>query len=292
MMSKPAVLINIVLYYPDKKKILDLIDICAQYENTKILLFDNSEDTQPFKFDNNKNIFLFKSPKNVGVGGAHYAACKMAETENFDFVLFLDQDSQLPSGFLTKMIFGFYRLQQLHPRLCAIGPSWSDPRFLGRQQTSKLKNNLRKILKAPNLSHVLISSGMLIGVPTLKNIGYPKREYFIDLVDVEWCLRAKYKNYQVVELADVQMDHMLGEVKLIRNSPLRYRKPMRYYFGIRNSFFLFNDKQISFQFRFFILVSNILEIRKIPFVPNPIASFLAACRGLKDGFLLRNNLEM
>lgn len=285
MMSKPAVLINIVLYHPDKKKILDLIDICSQYEKVKILLFDNTEDSQAFEVDNNKNIILFKSPKNVGVGGAHYTACQMAEAGNFDFVLFLDQDSQLPSGFINDMISGFYRLKKLHPRLCAIGPTWSDSRFMGVQKISRLKNKLRKLLRAPDLSHILISSGMLIWIPTLKDIGYPKREYFIDLVDVEWCLRASYKKYQVVELTDIQMEHTLGEVKLVRNFPLRYRNPVRYYYGIRNSLFLFSEKQISFQFRFFILLSNLFEMRKIPFVPKPITSLLAALSGLKDGLL-------
>jgi GT2 family glycosyltransferase len=88
-MSKPAVLINIVLYHPDRNRIISLINICSQYEKIKILLFDNTETSQVFDLDDNKNIILFKSPKNVGVGGAHYLACQMAEAENFDFLIIL-----------------------------------------------------------------------------------------------------------------------------------------------------------------------------------------------------------
>jgi rhamnosyltransferase len=282
MMSKPAVLINIVLYHPDRKKILSLINICSQYENYKILLFDNTEDSQAFEL-NNKNIILFQSPKNVGVGGAHYTACQMAEAENFDFVLFLDQDSQLPSGFISDMILGFYRLKKLYPHLCAIGPTWND--FdLGDSKTRALKDKLRRLLKAPNLKHVLISSGMLIWVPTLNPIGYPKKEYFIDLVDTEWCLRALYKNYQVLMLPDVKMLHRIGEVKKLRKFLVQYEKPIRYYYSIRNSLLLFNEKNILFSHKIFILAGNLFKLRKIVFSPTPMKSFIAACRGIKDGF--------
>jgi rhamnosyltransferase len=288
MMSKPAVLINIVLYHPDKDKIWNLISICSQYEKTKILLFDNSEDSQSFEIDNNKNIFLIKSPKNVGVGGAHYTACKMAEAENFDFVLFLDQDSQLPVDFISNMISGFYRLKKLHANLCAIGPTWNDPE-LGQSLTRALKDKLRSLLKAPNLKHVLISSGMLIWVPTLKYIGYPKKEYFIDLVDTEWCLRALYKKYEIVMLPNVHMLHRIGEVKKIRKLLFQYAKPIRYYYSLRNSLFLFHEKNISLSSKLFILIGNLFKLRKIVFSPAPIESLAAAYQGLKDGFLLKNN---
>ncbi|MFZ0219864.1 MAG: glycosyltransferase [Candidatus Aquirickettsiella sp.] len=289
MMSKPAVLINIVLYYPDKKKILELIDICSQYEKIKILLFDNSEGPQSFELDNNKNIILFKSPKNVGVGGAHYTACKMAEAKNFDFVLFLDQDSQLPSGFLKDMLSEFYRLQKLHLRLCAIGPSWSDPE-LGKSLTRLLKDKLRSLLKAPNLKHVLISSGMLIWVPSLEHIGYPKKEYVIDLVDTEWCLRALYKKYQILMLPDIHMLHRIGEVKKFSKLSFQYEQPIRYYYSLRNSLLLFQEKNISIICKFFILAGNLFKLRKIIFSPTPIKSFIAAGRGIKDGFLSREGV--
>lgn len=295
-MIKPAVLINIVLFHPDINKLLDLIDVCSQYVNAKIFLFDNSENQQSLDLILTHNLVLFQSQKNVGVGGAHYAACKMAEAENFDFVLFLDQDSQLPPDFIKAMLSGFYRLQKSHPRLCAIGPSWKDPRLFDWQQAKKLKNKHRTRLKTKlrdklRLKNILISSGMLICVDALNNIGYPKKEYFIDLVDTEWCLRALSKNYQVLTLVDVHMQHTIGEVKITRNSFLQYQKPIRYYYSIRNSFYLFSEKKISLVLRIFLLVRNILEIRKIPFLPKPLTSFIAAVCGLKDG-LLKKNLNL
>lgn len=286
-MSQPTVLINIVLYQPDKEKLLDLIKICSQYNKIKILLFDNSESPL-FKFDLNENIILFQSWKNVGIGGAHYAACKMAETENFDFILFLDQDSQLPSSFLEDMLAGFFSLKKIYPRLCAIGPSWRDPEF---KKSRVLKDKLRNLLKAPNLNQVIISSGMLIWVPTIKDIGYPKKEYFIDLVDTEWCLRALYKKYEIFKLSHVFMLHRIGEIKKLRQFSFQYEHPIRYYYSIRNSLFLFHEKNILLTHKILILVGNLFKLRKIIFSPWPLKSFIAACRGLKDGFFMKNNIS-
>lgn len=308
-MSEPRVLINIVLYNPDKDKILELIRICSGYKLAIILLFDNTCCEQSLKYIVSEKVILYKSVKNVGVAGAHHYACIMAETENFDFVLFLDQDSQLPVDFINQMISGFFNLKTLYPRLCAIGPSWKDPRIFNWYEKKLVKNNLKtkikkklkvilkvnqwreKIHNLLRLDHIIISSGMLVWVPTLKEIGYPKKEYFIDLVDIEWCLRALFKNYQIEILRTIQMQHTIGEFKCSKTSFLQYQNPMRYYYSIRNSFYLFRENQFPIIFRLFILTHNIMEIKKIPFVPKTFEALRAAWQGIVDGILLKNRYQ-
>ncbi|MCH9637307.1 MAG: glycosyltransferase [Gammaproteobacteria bacterium] len=307
-MSEPRILINIVLYNSDKNKILELIRICLDYEQVKILLFDNASDNHSLNYIDSEKVILYKSTKNVGIAGAHYYACEMAESENFDFVLFLDQDTQLPEYFVNSMILEFYQLQKIHSRLVAIGPLWKDPRvydwyqkkFNKFKKFKKFKKFVKKVLnkrfkitsKIDNIyrvNNVIISSGMLVLVKSLKNIGYPKKEYFIDLVDLEWCLRALSKDYHVERLKKIQIQHTIGEIKINKNSFMLYQNPMRYYYAIRNSFFLFREKKYPFDFRFFILIRNILEIKKIPFVPEPKKSLLAAIRGIKDGIYKKSS---
>lgn len=303
-MSDATVLINIVLYYPDKDKVLELIRVCSEYTSAKILLFDNaSADLQSFEFTLTEQIVLFKSRKNVGVAGAHHYACKMAERENYDFVLFLDQDTHLPDQFINNIIVEFYQLQKLYSRLIAVGPTWIDPRtydwYQERREKISLRNILRNLLKVTEkkkkihsllrLDNIIISSGMLIWVTFLKEIGYPEKNYFIDLVDIEWCLRALSKNYHIQMLKSIKIQHTIGEIKQKKNSILHYQKPLRYYYSIRNSFLLFREKQYPLNFRIFILIRNILEIKKIPFVPESKKSLIAAFHGLKDGLYLGKN---
>ncbi|WP_342146809.1 glycosyltransferase [Rickettsiella endosymbiont of Aleochara curtula] len=305
-MSDATVLINIVLYNPDRDKVLELIRICSKYQSAKILLFDNASNSECLENINSDHIILFNSPRNVGVAGAHHYACKMAERENSDFVLFLDQDTQLPEEFIHNIISEFYQLQKLHARLIAVGPTWIDPRtynwYQERRERISLRNSLRNLLKITEkkkkihnllrLDNIIISSGMLIRVDAFKEIGYPEKHYFIDLVDIEWCLRALSKNYHIEMLKNIKIRHTIGEVKKNKNSVLHYQKPLRYYYSIRNSFLLFGEKQYPFNFRIFILIRNILEIKKIPFVPESKKSLIAALHGLKDGFLSRKGVYL
>jgi len=302
-MFGPTILINIVLYNPDPNKVLELMRICCIYQHAKILLFDNSNNLQLLNYKKSEKIISYKSSQNVGIAGAHYYACKLAENENYDFLLFLDQDTQLPEYFINNMISEFYRLQKIYSRLVAIGPSWRDARTYDWYQEKNNKVTVKNILKKKfkiaikinnliKLNNVIISSGMLVLVKFLKDTGYPKKEYFIDLVDLEWCLRAFSKGYHVEMIKNIQIQHAIGEVKKNKNKFIHYQNPLRYYYSIRNSFFLFREKQYPLGFRFFILIRNILEIKKIPFVPESKKSLIAAFHGLKDGFLSRKTSSM
>lgn len=302
-MSDPSVLINIVLYNPEPIRVLELIRICCIYQHAKILLFDNSDDLQLLNYEKSEKIILYKSVENVGIAGAHYYACKLAEKENYDFILFLDQDTQLPEYFVSNMILEFYQLQKIYSRLVAIGPSWKDPRtydwYQEKNNKITVKNTLKKKFKISRkinnlirLNNVIISSGMLVLVKFLRNIGYPKKEYFIDLVDLEWCLRALSKDYHVEMVKNIQVQHTIGEIKKNKNRLIHYQNPLRYYYSIRNSFLLFREKQYPLDFRFFILIRNILEIKKIPFVPESKKSLLAAIRGIKDGIFIKKMTEI
>lgn len=291
-MEKSCTLVTIVLYHPDEKQLLELLAVCSQSSHVHILLFDNAQISSRLKKKISDAITYFQSPKNVGVGGAHYYACQMAVDKKFDFILLLDQDSQLPDSFVDAMVFGFYQKQKQYPRLAAVGPSRSDPRLVKRE--SKLKKNkflyqleenvkVKALVDLWRVKRLLISSGMLIQVSALETIGFPKREYFIDLVDTEWCLRARAKNYQLAKLEEVWMNHTIGNVKKIGYLHVHYQSPFRYYYTMRNSFLLFSEKQLPFSFRAIILFRNLFEIRKLPFVPEPLASFSAVWRGLKEG---------
>ena len=47
---------------------------------------------------------------------------------------------------------------------------------------------------------MLMSSGMMIDLSKIKDIGFFKEEFFIDEVDLEFCYRAIKKGYKVKRL--------------------------------------------------------------------------------------------
>lgn len=71
---------------------------------------------------------------------------------------------------------------------------------------------------------MLISSGSLIPVDALVEVGMNNSSLFIDLVDFEWCYRAKYAGYHVLMTSNVTMKHNVGltDKKIWRGSILPY----------------------------------------------------------------------
>ncbi|MDQ8039791.1 MAG: glycosyltransferase [Rickettsiella sp.] len=272
-MENYKLIVVIVLYYPCEKQLLDLISICRKYFYLKILFFDNTPICYPLNIKFSNKIIYFKSKKIVGIGGAHYYAAQMAVKEKFDFIIFLDQDSYLPNSFIQDMLAEFKKFKKIYPHLAAIGPNWHDYR--------RPKKNKKEDLNKPVT--MLISSGTLIAVSAMQDIGFPKKEYFIDHIDTEWCFRAINKGYDLVKVSNVSMAHEIGEVKTVGRWFLQYHKPNRYYYCIRNSFFIFSEKWIPLSSRIYILVRNLFEIIKIPFLPKPLSTCYAVWQGLKDG---------
>jgi rhamnosyltransferase len=59
--------------------------------------------------------------------------------------------------------------------------------------------------------HYVITSGSIIPIKVLDDVGLMREELFIDFVDIEWCLRAPQKGYEIVAINKVMIDHHLGD---------------------------------------------------------------------------------
>jgi rhamnosyltransferase len=276
-MEKTRVFVVIVLYYPNEAQLVELINSCLQTTiELSLLLFDNAKLSPGLRSQlTSKKLIYYQSLENVGVGGAHYYACESAVAEKCDFILFLDQDSQLPANFIEVMQENFQRLQRVYSRLAAIGPTWYDPR------RSRIRR--KKLMESKRAADILISSGMLVSVPALKVIGNPKKAYIIDHVDTEWCIRAISKKFQVIKLHTVSMQHNVGEIKNIGRFKLGYHPPIRYYYRIRNGFFIFRDANLVLSLRMYVLLINLFGLLKLPFLPKPLASLYAVLQGVREG---------
>jgi rhamnosyltransferase len=272
-MEESSVLVVIVLYHPDEKQLLELLRVCSQTSGqASILLFDNAEISDLLIAQFSSRVIYHQSPENVGVGGAYHYACDMAIHKNFNFLLLLDQDSQLPDNFIDTMRKNFYQLQLNYSRLAVVGPSWDDPRY-----------PFQKKIIANKSVFFLISSGSLIWVPFLKDIGYPKKEYVIDYVDTEWCMRTFSKKYQLIRLHNVYIQHAVGEIKRIGKFSVRHHEPMRYYYRIRNLLFILRDKELVLFLRLYVFIRCMFGFFKIPFIPKPFSVLVEIFRGLKAG---------
>ena len=73
---------------------------------------------------------------------------------------------------------------------------------------------------------------------------------FIDFVDIEWCLRARGKGYEIVSFPNVEIEHQLGDSSISfmgTNYPIH--SPLRMYYYFRNAIYLYRLSEIDWNWR-------------------------------------------
>jgi rhamnosyltransferase len=178
---------------------------------------------------------VVRLPENSGIGAALNAGIHRArEDRDVRYVLTVDQDSILPSGYVESLLAAEAAARAKGVVAGLVGPA----RIHGNPVLSGGTRNGVALGKEP------IQSGLLVSVEALERLGDFRAELFIDLVDTEFYLRALDAGLPTV-LADTEFDHSLGtfvEARIfgrplaLPGGPLKVRiaAPWRYYYIFRN----------------------------------------------------------
>ena len=90
-----------------------------------------------------------------------------------------------------------------------------------------------------------IASGALIPVATLDAVGPMRESMFIDLVDIEWCFRARARGFRAFGVCAAKLRHSLGEQPTrVLGRALATHSPLRNYYFYRNAVWLFRQAYV------------------------------------------------
>jgi rhamnosyltransferase len=85
----------------------------------------------------------------------------------------------------------------------------------------------------------VITSGTLLNLEAARLIGRFRDDFFIDCVDFEFCLRARFMGFAIVEILAPIMDHSIGTPQPIRflwvGGRTSNHRPWRWYYIVRNN---------------------------------------------------------
>jgi rhamnosyltransferase len=232
---------------------------------------------------------------NFGIAYAQNIGLEAAINANADFVLIMDQDSIPEQNMVDKLVGALDGKN--NSNVIAVGPTYTDPRtkITSRFLVSRLGLPFRykpKKKSDPNIPiHVaiLISSGTLISIPKLVEIGGMRSNYFIDHVDTEWCFRAASKGFTLLGLQSARMEHSLGDkvkrVWLLYLRAVSHHSPLRDYYMYRNTILMLRDVKIPFFWRCFTAYRLIpFAVYFLLFTGNRLARARSMLLGLKHGF--------
>ena len=135
----------------------------------------------------------------------------------------------------------------------------------------------------------VITSGSFIPISVLDDVGVMREELFIDFVDIEWCLRARAKGYEIVSFHQVEIAHYLGDSSVSfmgTNYPIH--SPLRMYYYFRNAMYLYRIKEIDWNWRLVDATRNLFRfLFYMLFVKDRLTYFKYIIKGYYHGLIKR-----
>jgi rhamnosyltransferase len=187
--------------------------------------------------------------QNVGVGAAHNIGIRRALELAATHVLLMDQDSLPEPDMVSRLLRAERELMHAERELGAVGPVYHDPRLAKSWPFFRMHRYGVRAHACAEERYVrcdfLISSGTLIRSGVLERIGLMNEEYFIEHVDTEWSLRARFAGYALYGVCDARMNHHLGDTTVaVPFSARRVQlyRPYRHYYLFRNSVLLWRER--------------------------------------------------
>jgi len=123
----------------------------------------------------------------------------------------------------------------------------------------------------------------------LDDVGFMREELFIDFVDIEWCLRARAKGYEIVSFPQVEIAHHLGDSSVSfmgTNYPIH--SPLRMYYYFRNAMYLYRLREIDWNWRLVDATRNVFRfLFYMVFVKNRPTYFKYIIKGYYHGLIKR-----
>lgn len=293
MKLAPRIAAVVVAYRPDQRVMAEALNVTApQVENILIIANDGGQWSCPFP----ANVILLKQDRNLGLGAAYNLAVRWARDRGATHLLLLDQDS-VPAA---KMVAELMTVFASHSRTAAVGPLWRDnrtgePGFFLR--TNKWgARRYRPVVGEIVPVDFLISSGSLIALDALRDVGPFDEELFIDHVDTDWAFRARAKGYQLYGVSDASLEHRFGEdtVPILgrRHHFFRY-PPARNYYRLRNSIALWRRPYVPWQWILRNVLSTIvMSLYYAAYVPPRFQRLKLMLRAVRDGLEMSRGLRV
>ena len=245
----------IVTYFPDFRLLEKGVSALVPQVDA-VLLVDNSGSPDAMRWVEKKalgsKVQVVCMGQNKGVGEAHNRGISWAISHEYTHVLLMDQDSVPHNNMVRNLFTAILELQRRRIRVSGVGPRYVDPRTghwsaivrlgLLKFKTIYCEQDLQQYIRAD----FLVSSGCLIPLSTIAQVGPMDAGLFIDHVDTEWFLRANERGYIAYVVCEAVMEHQLGErplrIWLGRWRNLPRHSSVRYYYMFRNSLLLYKRR--------------------------------------------------
>jgi rhamnosyltransferase len=205
--AKPAaVCAVIVTYHPDEDFGVRLRRVLPQVAATVIVDNGSSAAAAARLHDLSTSLplTLIDNGENLGIARALNQGLRYALDRGYAWALLLDQDTVVDADLVVSLLAAYAACPD-PAQTAAVGSRFRD---------SHDRPTEVRALPAQGESwrevEAVITSGTLLPLAAFTAIGPFREEFFIDYVDIDYCLRARAKGYRIIETRRALMSHTVG----------------------------------------------------------------------------------
>ena len=226
----------VILYYPTAEAITNIESYYDFFD--RVFVFDNTDAEPDLKERLQKypKIAYHHDYHNAGISERLNQGARLAIQEGYTWLFTLDQDSYFSLETLGDYLDMFYRFEN----------KTNVAMFGIEHEACKLKSREEAGLYS-ELDH-LITSGTLVNLRLFDEIGGFDENLFIDLVDVEFSIRAKKAGFRIIKFNGIIFAHNIG--KKVRRA------------SIKSLFLIRKQKEIHSAIRCYYMLRNSLYVQE------------------------------
>lgn len=251
-MEKRAIIIT--LYRPEGFS-------CKEIERdagTVLILVDNTPGADLGLPEGDGVVYLAQRA-NLGIARAQNIGIAKARELGCSYLTFFDQDSRPEPGLVGRLVDDFRRLRERGVSVAAVGPM-----VVNQATGSAYKSRGADVGDGLRETETIISSGMTTDIATLDRVGGMEEGLFIDLVDHEWCWRARAKGLRVFMSTSAVLPHSVGrESRSFLGFPIIVSAPIRYYYSYRNALIMMRRRYVPLTWKAKSLVRRTFALAHI-----------------------------
>lgn len=211
----------IVTFHPDRVTLDALVNELGRQVHTVHVIDNTPPGESSGETFHAMPAIVHRMEGNVGVATGFNVGIRAAMAAGATHVLLSDQDS-LPDMDMVERLMATEKECRGEGRPAAVvGPDFYNEvseksfRFEVPRRGWPIYRHGRPTVEQPVLDvAALISSGALMPLDILHDVGLLRDDLFIDFVDIEWCERARRLGYRCVADGRARMRHAMGEARL------------------------------------------------------------------------------
>lgn len=220
----------LISYFPSREVLTNVAVLLEQVAH--VVIVDNTAGSDACgvlsSLEDDGRCTVIRNGANLGIAAALNTGIRRAIALGYPWVVTFDQDSRIGEGYIAG-IFSAYRKAKAETRVGMLFPRYQDAEcgvFLSTHRSSS------------GDVFACLTSGAMIHADTFASIGPMEERFFIDYVDLEYCMRIRAAGLKIIECPDAILAHSLGKMTLhrmfARSFSTTNHSPMRRYYITRN----------------------------------------------------------